>query len=830
MSTNEWYKDIQREITRRDKLCQTRFSPLNRYKLPIENPYNYPDVDTFIAEHPFKNKPTVNECTVVKPQVARAQSTDNTYYVNATNPAQCKYVGGVWDATAVNRRNKYDSGVCWVTAQDGKCAKQANPDLLRPYTVRRLSATDLETQRSVSERKCNAQHGCEFKQTGTYSFDCLDTAKAHAADNESVVSEEAEPVFNKCIPVTESKKRTYELVTPDDFHFNNFLNKVETTQNRIKQLDPIKNYSALSAYTTQPLLDQYVAVFNRGTKQPINYAKFFPKWFKYDFARHIEDLRDEDLNVNTTTLTPQQRSVYKQVKKPSQNRGLLIWHSTGSGKTCIATGIIDAYWDTPREILYVSSLNALASNPPFKFEDCGTRFYDRFKTPSPTTIEQRVSFTTYTKVANRYMRGELDVNNCVFILDEAQNLFSPLPHQRTPHKQLLSVLLDTVNNPGCKIYILTATPGATRKQLVHLLNLVRNPAEPKIQTIDKAQFRSSITGLVSYFDMSGDTSAFPVLYDNPPTHHPMSRSQFYAYLEKRASVQPSQMQFKTLAAANQLEKYWAPARKYSNTKFLKDNYRPLSDFSSKLPALLANIAAHPNEKHYVYSAFYERRGYGGHGIRAIANELKQLKYKQLTAPTTTTDKRYIMAISTEISDNDEFQQLVDTYNSPENKHGDLVHVFLASQRFNEGLDLKDVRHIHIFEPLISWTSDRQLVGRAVRYCSHANLSKEDGEWTVEVHRYFADPPTSLKGDMLAHKYAQIDLMKYKRKELKEIMADLHIPFYSGYLKNELVNLIAPFLINDYTITMIDEQIYNESRLRAADLETLYAIVKDVGAI
>jgi hypothetical protein len=64
---------------------------------------------------------------------------------------------------------------------------------------------------------------------------------------------------------------------------------------------------------------------------------------------------------------------------------------------------------------------------------------------------------------------------------------------------------------------------------------------------------------------------------------------------------------------------------------------------------------------------------------------------------------------------------------------------LASQSYNEGIDLKAVRHIHIFEPLITWASDKQTIGRAARLCSHSDLNKKD--WNVTIHRYISNFPT-----------------------------------------------------------------------------------------
>jgi hypothetical protein len=42
----------------------------------------------------------------------------------------------------------------------------------------------------------------------------------------------------------------------------------------------------------------------------------------------------------------------------------------------------------------------------------------------------------------------------------------------------------------------------------------------------------------------------------------------------------------------------------------------LDEFSPKLALLMETIKKYPNDKHFVYSAFHERRGYG-HGARGI---------------------------------------------------------------------------------------------------------------------------------------------------------------------------------------------------------------------
>ena len=154
----------------------------------------------------------------------------------------------------------------------------------------------------------------------------------------------------------------------------------------------------------------------------------------------------------------------------------------------------------------------------------------------------------------------------------------------------------------------------------------------------------------------------------------------------------------------------------------------------------------------------------GQGIMAIAHFLeKELKYSKLSVSKAkdvlkekndnvskhlSKDKRYCLAVSTELSKNasanpkaagENLDKLRRVYNSASNKNGDYLHIIIASQGYNEGLDLRGVRHIHMFEPFITMTQDKQAIGRGARFCSHSDLPLSD--WNVNIHRYFALNPT-----------------------------------------------------------------------------------------
>lgn len=63
-------------------------------------------------------------------------------------------------------------------------------------------------------------------------------------------------------------------------------------------------------------------------------------------------------------------------------------------------------------------------------------------------------------------------------------------------------------------------------------------------------------------------------------------------------------------------------------------------------------------------------------------------------------------------------------NSLENRNGDLLKVVLITKAASEGVDLKNVRQIHIMDPWWNLNRIEQIIGRGIRLCSHKNLSFE----------------------------------------------------------------------------------------------------------
>lgn len=82
---------------------------------------------------------------------------------------------------------------------------------------------------------------------------------------------------------------------------------------------------------------------------------------------------------------------------------------------------------------------------------------------------------------------------------------------------------------------------------------------------------------------------------------------------------------------------------------------------------------------------------------------------------------------------DDRAKILEVFNSPENKYGDIIKILLITEAGAEGITVKNVRQMHIMEPYWNEVQIRQVIGRAKRMYSHSML--REGERHVQVYRY-----------------------------------------------------------------------------------------------
>jgi hypothetical protein len=98
----------------------------------------------------------------------------------------------------------------------------------------------------------------------------------------------------------------------------------------------------------------------------------------------------------------------------------------------------------------------------------------------------------------------------------------------------------------------------------------------------------------------------------------------------------------------------------------------------------------------------------------------------------------------------------------QNLYGGVISVFMTTSKGAEGIDLKNVRQVHIMEPYWQPILMDQVIGRAVRTNSHERLPVKDR--TVEVYTYMA---TILKeqADKIGFVDVRRDICRYHNDAL-----------------------------------------------------------------
>lgn len=91
-----------------------------------------------------------------------------------------------------------------------------------------------------------------------------------------------------------------------------------------------------------------------------------------------------------------------------------------------------------------------------------------------------------------------------------------------------------------------------------------------------------------------------------------------------------------------------------------------------------------------------------------------------------------------------------------NANGENIKVVIVSKIGTEGIDFKRIREVHILEPWFNMSRIEQIIGRAVRTCSHIDLPLEERNVTIYLHASEYDKDKE-----------SIDLRMYRIAENKE---------------------------------------------------------------
>jgi len=456
------------------------------------------------------------------------------------------------------------------------------------------------------------------------------------------------------------------------------------------------------------------------------------------------------------------------------NRGLIVYHKVGAGKTLTAVLVSQCFLlRFPWKQVIVVAPAGLVPN----FEKEMTTSYGRLFWPRETSYR----LFSYEGLYNAYNRGDIDCRNCLLIIDEGHNLRN-MYHKSKTGKETgkMNKVITECAEQADKVLILTGTPLYNSKNdIIALYNMVRNPSTtPRISTPSDFRF-DWLRCLISYYNPSSSSGDFPKRKDH--TVRLKMTPDYVREYEEAVSIIKGQAEM----GADSLVKKIFGGESKSMEAFHNVIRRAINNLEdreyrrgrlSQLPKIMwvlekiEDVDGFPGPI-VVFSHFLEA------GNRIIVAELRKRakmrdifdclqnsstleilkkRIKKMFPDPLDKDMRHCIykiwkkvpkekgkmnnpfpKISFEIIEGsvspEERMKIVKKYNRGE------LRVLFISTAGGEGLDLKNTRAVILLEPSWNKATQEQVIGRAIRYKSHEELSKKDRK--VDVYTIMLYKPS-----------------------------------------------------------------------------------------
>lgn len=449
--------------------------------------------------------------------------------------------------------------------------------------------------------------------------------------------------------------------------------------------------------------------------------------------------------------------------------GLLIWHKIGAGKSCTGIQIAEANKKSKRIVVLmpaslIGNFRAELRSPctgnvyvtaeertALEQLDPASSEFQQILERVDARIDKVYFILSYNAFSAMAERGEIRLDNTVLLVDEAHNMISEKgKHYRLLHKEVKRA-------KGLRVVLLTATPIVDKPyEIALLMNLFlqeemptgkggslfnaefinQDGRNPVITGTEK--FRQSIRGHISYYQ-GAPLETFPrtatylvktvmsehqrKVYQNVlaesgdlPTGYidPDINNSFYLGLRKVSNITFPNRKMNEEGMASMKKSDWSiPSMERLSPKFVK--------ILNKINRCSGTV--------FVYSSFVVgcldmfARFLEHHGWKNYLNAgIGRLRY----------------AVWTGQQSQEEKNQTRVQFNRKSNERGREIKLILGSPAMKEGITLLRVRQVHLMEPYWNLNRIAQIIGRAVRFCSHKDVNEEAR--LVKVFIYLAIHP------------------------------------------------------------------------------------------
>ena len=251
---------------------------------------------------------------------------------------------------------------------------------------------------------------------------------------------------------------------------------------------------------------------------------------------------------------------------------------------------------------------------------------------------------------------------------------------------------------------------------------------------------------------------------------------------------------------------------YKNTKTRIFSPEHIGEYSSKIKSICDSIVLNYNKKSPSKSSFCEGivliyTYFIESGVIPMALALEEMgftRYKNKNENSTSKSlfssasassiksnglKYALITGKQSISPNNDIE--INALRSDKNMDGSRCKVVIISKSGSEGVDLKNIRQIHVMDPWYNMSAIEQIIGRGVRTCSHKKLPFNQRNVQIFLH-----------ASLLEGGKESADLAMYRFSETKAVKMGV----VSRVLKESSVDYILNIKQGDFTEKNINTEI------------------------
>lgn len=454
-------------------------------------------------------------------------------------------------------------------------------------------------------------------------------------------------------------------------------------------------------------------------------------------------------------------------------KGILIYHRIGAGKTCTAINIAEKFKKLKRILVIVPAFLKGSFRSELRSPCTGEKYltnkerdllkklypsepaYKEIIKKSDARIDKYYTIHSYNKFVDLLRNGELNLRNTLLIIDEIHNMISETGiYYETLYETIENAPKDT------RLIIMSATPIFDKPTEIPLtMNLLLKNKMPIGQEfvdtfIDITHnskglvftaknmdlFKKYIRGYISYY-RGAPPYTFPRM-ELFFVRCKMSDLQQKVY--RKVIAKEIKTNISDYITADISNSFFIGTRMisnivYPNKQIGEKGYDSLEDddlsianikeYSPKFLKILRKIKKCEGTV-FVYSNFKE---YGG--LKPFIRLLEHHHFRNYENHGAGNKRFAVWSGDENLAYKEEIKAV---FNNKNNEDGSQIKIIVGSPSVKEGVSFLRVQQVHIMEPYWNMSRLHQVMGRAIRFCSHKDLPYD--RQLVKVYIYLAVYP------------------------------------------------------------------------------------------